>query len=116
MTHDPALAGKRREARLKGGKGKSRMVRAQKLIPEDLLVLDSLLDRVVADVYRGALAPAQGTAIAALLGAKVRIRDLGLRVREQTELTERLSKLEERIEELGIKAHSNGKAAYPFQQ
>jgi hypothetical protein len=110
-VHDPALDEKRRQAWRKGGKGKSLLIRAQKLIPPNLQVLDTLLDRVVADVYRGSLAPSQGTAIASLVGAKVRIREISLKLREQTELAERLERLEEKIEELGNPSHSNGKGS-----
>jgi hypothetical protein len=111
LAHDPALAEKRTAARRKGGKGKSRLVRAQKLIPEDLQAMDRVLSRCVADVYRGIIAPAQGTAIASMVGARVRIREIALKMREQTELTERIEKLEEQIVKSGISTPKNGKGS-----
>jgi hypothetical protein len=117
FAHNPALSSKRREARVKGGKGKSRTVRAQKLLPDDLQVLDTLLDRAIAGVYQGALLPAQGTSIASLVGAKVRLREVSLKIAEQVELKEEVAALERRLGEIETKSGTNGKGAgFPFRR
>jgi hypothetical protein len=118
LTHDPDLAGQRAASRQRGGKGKSRMARAQKLIPEDLQVLDTLLDQVVAGIYQGGLVPAQGSAIAAVIGAKVRIREISLKIMEQTELTARVERLEAQSVEFRAANPKNGKGTgyYPTRQ
>jgi hypothetical protein len=93
------------------------VLRAQKLIPDDLQVLDSLLDRAALEVYEGALSPGQGTAIASLVGARVRLREIALKIWEQQELEGRMARLEEHIEELGIKSGRNGaRSIYPLQR
>jgi hypothetical protein len=73
-------------------------VRAQKLLPlGDLDILDRVLNQAVAEVYQGILSPSQGTAIAALAGARVRLREISLKMAEQGELKDRISRLEEKI-------------------
>lgn len=94
MSHSPALAEKRREASARGGQNKAKVRRVQKLLPPDLQVLDSVLANAIAGVYRDDLSPAQGSAIAALAGARIRVRECALKLAEQSELRERIERLE----------------------
>lgn len=109
LAHDPSLAEKRQQARLRGGYGKSRAARAQKILPHDLRSMDDVLSSAIIGVYRGNLLPSQGSAIAALSSARVRVREIALRMAEQGELRDRISALEDKINELGIRNHQNGK-------
>jgi hypothetical protein len=112
FNHDPSLAERRRQARIAGGRGKSRVARGRKLLPQDLLLLDTLLDQAVEGVYQGSLAPSQGSAIAALVGAKVRLREVSLKIVEQSELAGRIDVLEERLHEIGLTSGKNGRVGY----
>lgn len=115
MAHDPSSAEKRREARARGGTNKSRTARAQKLLPEDLQVMDEVLSNAIAAVYRGTLSPGQGSALAALAGARVRLREIGLKMAEQAELRDRLAQLEDKINELGVRNRQNGKTDWRYR-
>jgi hypothetical protein len=111
-AHDPATAEVRQEARRKGGQGKAKAARAQKLLPPDLQALDVVLDQAINGlVYRGTISPGQGSALAALAGARVRLREVALKLAQEVELREKVSALEERINELGLTPRTNGKAA-----
>jgi hypothetical protein len=107
-AHDPVLTEKVRDARRAGGHGKSRSARAAKLLPDDLLVLDQVLDSAIAGIYRGSLVSAQGQAIASLTGAKIRLRELALRIKEQIELEDRIQRLEAILRDTGNTRFSNG--------
>ena len=77
FVHDPgrqaALAGERAA----GGRAKATALRAERLVPATLRpVITDLLD-ALQGVRAGSLSPAQGTAIAALAGALVRVYQLG---------------------------------------
>jgi hypothetical protein len=111
LSHDPALSEKRKAAQAQGGRNKSRVMRAQKLLLPDLVALDEVLSQVIAGVYRGGLSHAQGSSISALVSAKCKLRELSLRIREQTELADRIKKLEEQLHGLGIKSGANGTGA-----
>jgi hypothetical protein len=109
-SHDPALSGKIREARARGGRGKSTRARAARLLPADLQLLDRVIDRAIDDLYSGSISPGQGSALSALVGSKIRLREVSLKLAEQSELRSRISHLEEKIVEFGLKNHTNGKA------
>ena len=72
FSHDPSLKEKRRQARVRGGKGKARTVRARKLLMAEFESWDALPDRAAAQVYQGILAPNVATAIASLVHAQDR--------------------------------------------
>jgi hypothetical protein len=111
LAHDPALSEKREQARLKGGYGKSRVARAERLLPQELQALDDVLSTVITGVYAGNLLPSQGSSIAALASARVRLREIALKMAEQGELKERIQKLEVAINDIGLKNRTNGTAA-----
>jgi hypothetical protein len=111
LAHDASLAEKRQAARERGGFGKSRAARAAKLLPRDLEIMDDVLSSAISAVYRGSMSPSQGSAIAALAGARVRLREIALRLAEQVELADRISRLEEHIHEMGFTSGTNRKAS-----
>jgi hypothetical protein len=110
-AHDPGTIEARREARTKGGFGKSKAARAQKLLPQDLQIMDEVLSSAISAVYCGSMSPSQGSAIAALAGARVRLREVALKLAQEVELREKVSALEERINELGLTSRTNGTGA-----
>ncbi len=71
--HDPGRQAEIAAARVRGGKGKSRATRLDRLVPASLRPLLGQVTEAIAEVHSGALTPAQGTAIAALAGAAVRL-------------------------------------------
>ena len=76
-AHDPANAGRRREAQARGGRNRAAAARAEKLVPVILRpVLDTLLD-AVGEVRGGTLTPQQAGALASLAGAIVRVFTAG---------------------------------------
>jgi hypothetical protein len=109
--HDPATAEKRQAARQKDGFGKSKAARVQKLLPQDLQIMDEVLSSTISAVYCGSMSPSQGSAIAALAGARVRLREVALKLAQEVELREKVSALEERIHELGLTSRANGTGA-----
>jgi hypothetical protein len=111
FSHDPGRAEQRRRSRINGGFGKSRKARAQKLLPEDLQALDAVLSGAITGVFEGSLLPGQGSAIAALAGARVRVREIALKLAEQTELMDRISRLEEKLDEFNVARGRNGKGS-----
>jgi hypothetical protein len=107
-VHDPALEQKRRDAWRKGGKNKARIVRARKLLMDEFEIWDRLIDRAVADTFRGTMVPNVATAIASLAGAKVRLYETSLRLWESTEGREELAELRRMLEELQKSRTVNG--------
>jgi len=86
MIHAPELAEARREGSRRGGHGRSKAERARRLLP----AIFGQLEAALAEVHNGTLAPAQGTAMAALAGALVRLVEAG-------EMALRLEALEQRM-------------------
>jgi hypothetical protein len=112
MSHDPSLAERRRQARINGGKGRARAARAQRLLPDDLEMLDKVLSTAIGAVYQGGISPAQGSSIAALVGGKVRLREIALKILEGLDLESRITALEEKFSESEIKSVKNGRSGY----
>ncbi len=84
--HDPANADERRRAASKGGRGKpSREIRDLKKQLEDL----------AADVLDGNVARADAVVVNQILNTRARLIELERKVREQEQLEERLSALEQ---------------------
>ena len=90
-AHDPAKREARRAARAKGGRGKATAVRAEKLVPSHMKPVLGAVRAALRDVRAGALTPAQGSAIASLASAAVKVYQLGL-------LEERIEALEDQRE------------------
>jgi hypothetical protein len=109
LGHDPGLEEKRKQARVKGGKGKSKTARARKLLMSEFESWDGLIDRAAADTYRGMMAPNIATAIASLAGAKVKLFETSVRLWEASEAKDKLAELEAKLEELTLGAgNQNG--------
>ena len=77
------------EARRKGGMNSSRKARADKLLPLRLRPLLELLEQALVEVHDGNLGHSQGSAMATLAGAIVKLYESGV-------LEERLTALEQR--------------------
>ena len=87
FAHVPDREGQRDEARRKGGRGKARTARLEKLVPSSLKPAIAVLFSALDQVHSGALTPAQGQAMAAIAGAIGRLYQAGV-------LEERLAALE----------------------
>jgi hypothetical protein len=100
LSHDPGLAEKRHQARVRGGRGKARTLRARKFLLAEFESWDALVDLAAAQVYQGVLASNVATAIASLAGAKVKFFETSIRLWEFGEAREKLATLEAKVEEL----------------
>ena len=87
FIHDPDRAAERSAARVKGGRGKSRLARVGKLLPSAMRPALARLFSALGEVHRGELDPRQASAMAALAGAIARLYQAG-------ELEERVRQLE----------------------
>jgi hypothetical protein len=90
IGHSPGAA----EARRKGGLNSSRVARLNKLIPARLKPTLELLEEAIKQVHKGTLQPSQGTAMASLASAMIKVFESGV-------LEERLLKLENLANERG---------------
>jgi hypothetical protein len=91
FAHTPALDATHAEARLKGGRNRSNIVRAQKLMPSRLVPVFVMMKGVLADVYNDKMDNKKAQTIALVARALVAIFTAG-------ELEERLRALEEKTE------------------
>src|SRR3712207_3965371 len=87
FLHDPDRHADARSASTKGGQGKSRLARAERLVPSSLRPTIGTLFAALEEVHRGALEPKQAQAMAALAGAIARLYSVGV-------LEERIAALE----------------------
>jgi hypothetical protein len=87
--HDPARQEAVAAIRAKGGQGKSRIARVEKLVPATLRPVLALLLDALTETRRGELDPRTAGALAALAGAIVRVYSAG-------EIEQRVRELEER--------------------
>ena len=85
--HDPDRRESIAGARAKGGQGKSRIARAERLVPASLRPTIAVLFDALQEVHDGHLEPKQGQAMAALAGAIARLYSVGV-------LEERIAALE----------------------
>ena len=75
FAHSPALRERTAQARRTGGRNRSSLVRAERMLPDDMRgVLDRLL-QAMEKVHQGVLKPAQGQALARLAATYVQARD-----------------------------------------
>ena len=92
FAHDPAKVAERDAARRRGGQGKARTARLEKLVPASLKPALATLFDALREVHTGELSPARGQAMAALAGAIGRLYQAGV-------LEERIAALEQRARE-----------------
>ena len=90
FAHDPERAAQRAEARRKGGHGKARLARVERLVPGTLRPVLALLLSALNETHAGGLDPKVAGALAALAGAIVRTYQAGA-------LEDRLTELEAQI-------------------
>ncbi len=91
FAHDEANRQRANDARRRGGHGKANTARARKRMGADLRDIVKMVEAALGGVYKGSLTPQQGSAIASLAGAWVRIHELA-------EVEGRLEELEARLE------------------
>ena len=87
FLHDPDRQAEARAFSAKGGRGKSRIARVERLVPSSLKPTIAALFTALEEVHTGGLDPKQGQAMAALAGAIARLYSVGV-------LEERLAALE----------------------
>jgi hypothetical protein len=90
FIHDPDRVADRAAASARGGRGKSRLARVERLVPGTLKPVLQLLLDVLADARDGTIAPAQANAVAAVAGAIVRVYS-------SATIEERIADLEQQI-------------------
>ncbi len=87
FAHDPQRAVARDAARRKGGANSATNARVEKLLPSHMRPVLGAVLAAIRDVRAGTITPAQGSAIASLAGAAVKVYQVGL-------LEERIADLE----------------------
>src|SRR5215208_7056681 len=78
FAHDEGRRADRLAASAKGGKGKSRIARAERLVPASLRPTLALMFDALGEVHDGTLTPAQASAMAAVAGAITRLYSTGV--------------------------------------
>ncbi len=91
FAHDPQLRAKTAEARKQGGRNSSNTARARKRMGAELQDIVKMVEAALGGVYKGSLTPQQGSALASLAGA-------WLRLHEMAEVEGRIEELEARLE------------------
>ena len=94
FAHDPALQGKREQARQRGGQNRATSKRLAKLMPARLLPVFERLEQAMEETHSGELEPKQAQAMAALARAMAAVLQVG-------ELEQRLRLLEEQQQPAG---------------
>jgi len=90
FAHDPAMAERRQQGSVKGGRGKSAKVRAQRQLRDSVMApadVSGLLSISMQKVATGVMEPGVGTALASMAKAL-------MSVQETTQLSDRLTELE----------------------
>jgi TRAP-type mannitol/chloroaromatic compound transport system permease large subunit len=96
FAHDEARRADRVAANLRGGHGKSRLARVEKLVPSTLRPVLLLLLDVLGEARDGTIAPAQANAVASIAGAIVRVYSSATVEQQITDLQEQVSRLTRR--------------------
>jgi hypothetical protein len=90
FVHDPAMAERRQQGSIKGGRGKSAKVRAQRQLRDSVMApadVSGLLSISMQKVATGVMEPGVGTALASMAKAL-------MSVQETAQLADRLAALE----------------------
>ncbi len=87
FAHDPANKELAMAARRKGGANRSTARRVQKRMPREMSDIVEIIEAALGAVLTSKVTPSQGHAVASLVGAWVRLHELG-------EFTQRLDALE----------------------
>ena len=90
FAHDPAKAEARDAARRRGGRGKARIARVERLVPGTLRPVLTLLLTTLTETHAGTITPAQAGALSAVAGAIVKVYQAGV-------VEDRLAELEAQI-------------------
>ena len=92
--HDPQLAAKRIEARVRGGQHRATKERAGRYLPRRLQELEDRLVRLCDELEAGEKSPRTVEVIAAVAGRLIELAEFAVKAREQAEVLERLAALE----------------------
>ena len=96
FAHDRDRQAEMREARVRGGRGKGRLARVEKLVPGTLRPVLALLLDALEQTHRGELDPKIATAVAALAGAVVRVYTSATVEQQIADLQEQIATLSRR--------------------
>lgn len=91
--HDPDRTDSSRAARARGGKGRARLARAERLVPSTLRPLLASLLAAVDETRQGTLDPRTASAMAALAGAICRVYQAGVVEQQLADLQRQLDAL-----------------------
>ncbi len=89
FAHSEACKARTDAARVEGGRNSSKVARARRRMGADLHDIAKLLEDAMRDVAKGAMLPQQGSALASLAGAWVRLHEHAEVVEELEELRAR---------------------------
>ena len=89
FVHSPQLAEQRREGAVRGGKGRTNLIRLSRMMPERLAPVYERLEEVIEQLHKGKLDPRIAHAMAAVARVMVSVVEAG-------ELEQRLRELEEK--------------------
>ncbi len=92
FAHSPSLQGQLAESRRQGGRNRSKVARAQKLMPRDMKDVQSILLELIRDVHGSEEMDLRTRAvtISTLAGSYVKVHEAGELAIEVQELRERL--------------------------
>ncbi|MGD9891718.1 MAG: hypothetical protein AB7R89_33515 [Dehalococcoidia bacterium] len=93
FLHDPDRKAQARDASARGGKGKSRLARVERLVPSTLRPLLATLLDAVDETRRGDLDPKVASALAALAGAAVRVYQSATTAQQIEDLQKQINSL-----------------------
>src|SRR5215207_5022928 len=96
FAHDPDRRAERRAASAKGGQGKSRIARVERLVPTTLRPVLALLLDVLTEAREGTIPPAQANAVATVAGAIVKVYSSATVEQQIADLQEQLARLTRR--------------------
>lgn len=96
FAHDESRRADRAAASARGGKGRGRIARADRLVPSSLRAPLALLFEVLDEVHRGELDPRVAGAMAAVAGAITRLYSAGVVEDRITELEAQIAQLTSR--------------------
>jgi hypothetical protein len=96
FAHDPERRADRQSASARGGQGKSRIARVERLVPSTLRPVLALLLDVLAEAREGTIPPAQANAVATVAGAIVKVYGSATLEQQIADLHEQVARLSRR--------------------
>jgi hypothetical protein len=96
FAHDPERRAERAAASARGGQGKSRIARVERLVPGTLRPVLARLLEALEEAHAGTLDPRTAGALAALAGAIVKVYTVGTVEEQIAQLQEHVARLSRR--------------------